>query len=472
MSGGRVLRAGAVIALVALIGALTAVMVWARPDTTAPALTRVGVAPAFGHDGTLVVPASEGIDNWADDFQAVPLPDGGLVVAGDKEVLSLGPEGEPTASFGKEGIKRIAPSGGRRIEIEDVATDGLGRIVLFGGASRPEDEVGLHGGRSPDQAVIERLLPDGEYDPTFGGGDGVVRSSFGYSARRYGGRTYMSADFGVVDAQGRPLFTLPASHPAVTCDTHQHIEVGDESRVIRLDEDGERDPTFDGGAISKPFLRGAYDHDFEPLPDGGTEVVAIADTGCLPRQLLIQRRLADGRPDRRFGPEGVRSYPTLRSGAVAPDPDGGLVVLSDGQYRPGSGERTARIERLTPGGAIDRHFGDRGAAEVSLPGSRSQIRCLVTDPRGRIYVIGTRLRSHGRLTLRTGSELVAERLTPDGQPDRSFGDEGLVTAAFPGLRVLAKTAVLAGSRLVVVGTGHPVASGTSPADLVFAAFGE
>ena len=94
----------------------------------------------------------------------------------------------------------------------------------------------------------------------------------------------------------------------------------------------------------------------------------------------------------------------------------------------------------------------------------------MADARGRIYVVGTRIWSEGRERFRTGSRLVARRLTPDGRLDRSFGADGFASAHFPGLLVIAKTAVLSGSRLVVIGTGHPAATGSNPADLVFAAF--
>lgn len=467
--GHRPPRRRVTVDLAALLAVLVGAIVWTLPHSASSAPLKVGVAPAFGQGGALVVPASEGIDNWAFGFQAAPSPDGGVVVAGYKEVLSLGPEGLPRVGFGREGIRGIGPNDGRRLEVEDVAVDDRGRIVLFGGATRPRDEVDSHGGRSPDQAAIVRLLPDGQFDPGFGGGDGVVRSTFGASTSRYGG-PFVSADFGAVDGLGRPLFTLPTSHPGRTCETHEPFEQGDESRVVRLDVDGTPDPSFDGEAISKPFAAGAYNSGFELRPDGDTQVVATAGAGCPPHPLLIQRRLADGRPDSGFGPEGVRSYLRLRANAIAPDVGGRLLLLRPGPFELGGKTKTAQIERLTAAGALDRRFGDEDVASVAIPGFRSHIRGVVADARGRIYVVGTRVRSHGRFALRTGSALVAQRLTPDGRLDRSFGVDGLAAARFPGLLVIAKTAVLSGSRLVVIGAGHPAATGSNPADLVFAAF--
>jgi uncharacterized delta-60 repeat protein len=455
------------VALAALVALIAGALVWALPHSASSAPLEVGVARGFGHGGTLVVPASERIDNWAWGFQAASAPDGGIVVAGYREVLSLGPDGLPRAGFGRAGIKRIGPEGGRRLEIEDVAVDRRGRILLFGGATRPRDEhVGY--GRFPDQATIERLLPDGELDPSFGGGDGVVSGAFGVPTPT-DGSPFVSADLGAVDRRGRPLFTLPTVRSGTTCEGAEPTEKLDESRVVRLDVDGTPDPGFDGEAISSPFATGAADSGFGLLPDGDTQLVATGTAGCL-SPLLIQRRLPDGQPDSGFGPEGVRSYPRLRAKAIAPDPGGGLLLLRPGPFELGGKSKTANVERLTAAGTRDLGFGDDGVATVSVPGFDSHFRSIVADARGRIYVVGTKIRTKGRERFRTGSELVARRLTPDGRLDRSFGADGLASARFPGLLVIAKTAVLSGPRLVVIGTGHSAKTGSSFADLVFAAF--
>jgi uncharacterized delta-60 repeat protein len=451
----------------ALLAVLAGAVVWALPHASSSAPLEVGVAGGFGHGGTLAVPASAGFDNWAYGFRATPAPDGGIVVAGYREVLSLGPDGLPRAGFGRGGIKRIGPDGGRRLEIEDVAVDRRGRIVLFGGATRPRDED-VREGRFPDQAAIVRLLPDGGFDPSFGGG-GIVTSAFGASARTYDG-PYVSADLGAVDARGRPLFTLPTAHPGTPCEVEESsFRQFDESRVVRLDLHGTPDPSFDGNGISTPFATGASSMGFGLRPDGDTQLVATGDAGCR-RPLLIQRRLPDGRPDTGFGPEGVRSYPTLRARATAPDAGGGLLLLRSGPFVLGGKTRSAYVERLTAAGTLDRSFGHEGVATVTVPGFDSHFCCIAADARGRIYVVGTRIWSEGHERFRTGSRLVARRLTPDGRPDRGFGADGIASAHFPGLLVIAKTAVLSGPRLVVIGTGHPAATGSNPADLVFAAF--
>ena len=461
-------RARTVTALVLLAVVIAAVCLWALPSAgSSPA---VDLAAGFGDAGVVDVPASEDIDNWAFGFQAASLPGGGIVVAGNKEVLALGSGGVPVPGFGRDGIKRIGEDDGLRMEIEDVAVDDRGRILLFGGATKPADERESKGGRFPSQAVVMRLLPDGAFDRSFGRG-GIVHDAFGVPVPS-GEKPFVSADLGGVDGRGRPIFTLPTTYTGHFCDgVSPPYTATDQVRLERLRSDGSVDTGFDGDAIPAAFAGGSTGTALQVRGDGGTEIVAQSTAGCGERhELLILRRRGNGSPDDGFGPEGVRSVRLVKPKATAPAGGGGTLILGPSPYRPDLDTKSAPIELLNADGSLDRRFGSDGTATATIPDSHATFNAVLADPRGRIYVVGTEGIEHVGRGDRDHSRIAVMRLSPDGDLDRSFGVEGLATAEVPGRFVHARTAVLSGSKLIVVATGVPIDFHSNPEDLVLVAF--
>lgn len=111
------------------------------------------------------------IDPNFDDSAVTPLQQGTMIVAlpddsvllagnvadGESQVVKLMPGGGADPSFGTSGVVTI--SGPSNVLVEDIAVDGSGRILLFGGRS---DIAG------DQNAEVTRLLPDGSVDTSFG----------------------------------------------------------------------------------------------------------------------------------------------------------------------------------------------------------------------------------------------------------------------------------------------------------------
>lgn len=113
-----------------------------------------------------------------------------------------------------------------------------------------------------------------------------------------------------------------------------------------------------------------------------------------------------------------------RGTAVAMAPGGGIVAVGYAGYWPE--DRKSFVARFTPCGSLDRRFGNGGSVITDLPAGHSAISVRVLAG-GTIVVVGSTAapeppRARG---------MYVQRLQPDGTPDRSHGDGGIVRVALP-----------------------------------------
>jgi uncharacterized delta-60 repeat protein len=137
--------------------------------------------------------------------------------------------------------------------------------------------------------------------------------------------------------------------------------------------------------------------------------------------LMLARLTPAGSLDHSFGRKGVTIVPVddeIEAFVVAPTPSGGVVIE-------GGNEIEAFLAKLRRGGAIDRHFGHRGYAEVvgyeSLPGAPGFLigaPGLAVQPDGRLLAVAAGSRP-GK-----PEGVVAVRLLADGRVDKSYGRDG------------------------------------------------
>jgi uncharacterized delta-60 repeat protein len=179
------------------------------------------------------------------------------------------------------------------------------------------------------------------------------------------------------------------------------------------------DPAFgkDGAVIAQPLPRMASAATSVAVQPNGDALVGGSagpsqGGGPGPGSIgFVMRLLPGGRLDSSFGSSGVA---TVASGSsvtqVATDPRGGIFVLANS------------LTLLDQSGARDAAYGDGGSAV--LPEAFLADRFAV-EPDGRVALIGTVLRADG-----TSAPAVV-RLTPQGQPDQSFGTNGLVVLPPP-----------------------------------------
>jgi uncharacterized delta-60 repeat protein len=140
---------------------------------------------------------------------------------------------------------------------------------------------------------------------------------------------------------------------------------------------------------------------------------------------------AAGDLDPTFGTGGQVTTDFSRStdiaNAVALQPDGKLVVVGQ-TYKNNdyTGEDFA-VARYNTDGTLDTTFGVNGKVRTDFPGLAAVASSVLVQPDGKILVAGG---AFPLFTFLGDFELV--RYNPNGSPDTSFGNGGIVTTSFPG----------------------------------------
>ncbi|HEX2265427.1 MAG TPA: hypothetical protein VHH14_04005 [Solirubrobacterales bacterium] len=358
----------------------------------APALAEPGeFDESFGFGGKVATDVNFS-DPWSwVRVQVAEAPDGGILVAGDAKIARYLPDGRLDPSFGRGGIRQVEVADRRndpenlRLRIADLGVDGEGRVILVGTAGRT-------GNTSPPPhpsfATVLRYLPNGELDPSFGGGDGIVVADFGLPPAP-GSRVHsVTATLGAVDAGGRITLIAGTRQRGSRCGAQPDLLRRDRL-IVRLTPEGTLDRSFGD--------RGTQD--IEPLetittmalhPNGGI-VLAGVPRGCAkgPRTALI-RLHSNGSRLRWFGLLG-----TLRlTGAVASiaiDPRRRIVVLFQSRQLRARDEQATKVMRLLPDGGFDPEFED-GYVIYTTKGPRYRWNTAAIRPDGKPILVGTLIR--------------------------------------------------------------------------------
>jgi uncharacterized delta-60 repeat protein len=405
-----------------------------------PASAAVAPDPGFGGSGVVLTDFIGGED--AADAVATT-PGGGVLAAGFGELgdpqrpheagfafARYSATGAPDPGFSGDG-RTLADFGfvNQGAEAVAVAADGgavaAGTITTFDGTT---SSIG-----------VARLDPAGAPDPGFGD-DGLVVLHPG---------TLSAVGDVAFDGAGRAIVLGAASSSR-----------GFRPLVIRLKPDGDLDPSFgDGGMVSfgKPFA-----DLYESLAIDGRGRLLLG--GQAPRPSgepapAVRRMSTAGKLDQHWGKGGVArplAGGDLEDIALA----GSRVVAVATCVCEGGRDDDMAFARLTPRGRLDRRFGDGGRIVVGFGPSDAEATSITVDPAGRA-VAGGSVRVGGR-------ELWAlARVTPEGQPDRSFGRGGRISAdvgaGSDGIRDVASHPQ---SRVYAVGLG----AGPDGADFAVARF--
>jgi uncharacterized delta-60 repeat protein len=354
-----------------------------------PAGAAVTPDPGFGGSGVVLTDFTGGED--AADAVATT-PAGGVLAAGFGELgdperpheagfafARYSAAGAPDPSFSGDG-RALADFGfvNQGAEAIAVADDGgavaAGTITTFDGTT---SSIG-----------VARLDPEGMPDPGFDGAVGDV----------------------VLDRAGRTIVLGAASSSR-----------GFRPLVIRLKADGALDPSFgDGGMVrfGKPFA-----DLYESLAIDGRGRLLLA--GRAPRPSgepapAVRRMSAAGTLDPHWGKNGIaRPFADGELEDVALE--GSRVVATATCACEGGRDDDMAFARLTPRGRLDPGFGDGGRTVIGFGPSDAEATSITVDPAGRA-VAGGSVRIGGR-------ELWAlARVTPGGEPDRSFGRGGRISA--------------------------------------------
>jgi uncharacterized delta-60 repeat protein len=340
-----------------------------------------------------------------------------------------------TTAIALAGMSQLAPGdldpsfghGGR--VVTGVAAGATGRALLLQADGRivavGESKEG--GGRD---FTLARFDTNGDLDPTFGDGDGVVRASpAGERSMAFGG--VLQAD-GKIVAGGQTEGTARFA-------------------VARFLPDGHVDPDFgvDGWTLT-PIGSAAAARAVAIQSDGK---VVLAGTGTAPTGQAtfgVARYLLDGTLDLAFGGGDGYASPPIPSGyddaigyGMALQGDGKIVVA--GRANAGAKPSFA-LARFWPDGSLDTSFGGDGWVIVSGGSSAGQGRAVALQADGKIVVAG--LAISGADTL-----LAVGRFLTDGSLDPTFGAGGWVaTSAGPGDDVANAVLVGPNGRIVAAGS--------------------
>jgi uncharacterized delta-60 repeat protein len=338
-------------------------------------------------------------------------------------------DGDLDPTWGGTGVVAIPGDQG----VSMVGVDGLRRVVTTGFVL--QDPSGY-------DAVVQRFLPDGSADESYG--------DHGRAAPPVNVHPYLR-NWSVVHHDGSVL----------TFGTARGTDAAGPWTLARLDDRGTLDPTFGSGgvAVVTPQLTGTPAA-LAGYADGRSIVVGEAVLGADPQGpgpylgVTAVRVSADGTVDPTFGgPHGVVvPIPLLDpfARAAVTLPDGGVLIVGGGS--------DAFAVRLTPDGRPDPSFGTGGIAITDLggPGVEDLFTDVALRP-GEGFVVSASLNCLTCLH----SDLTALAFDHSGQPDASFGVGGRVAVDFGRAELTDAIAEQPDGRIVVAGTtGQLRADGT------------
>lgn len=403
-----------------------------------------GLDPAFGEGGITTTPLDLAARQGYAEIGVGP--DGSPVVGeggGYRGFLvRFDPDGSLDTIFGEGGKLLLSPenrtveriTGGvkeRHFRPRDLVVDGQGRLLVFG--SESDARRSFYPGTIMAEKVLEsravvlRLTPEGEPDPSFGDGRGFVRSAFGLRTEFPVGFPSVATVAGGVDSRDRPVLIAGVATTVGGCYAKGHLGTLPRA-VVRLTESGRIDRSFAGGDGVAPITGSTsfpgLGIDAADRPVAGVGSLVHPEPECRRGTTLIRLR-ANGARMRRFGPRGTRAFRRVRLAFAAPS---GAVVLAS-RHR-----RTLRVARVGLSGRPDKRFGTDGTARVRLPVAfGNHVWPVAADAQGRILLAGFLGRGEPFRGERgpKHSFLVVARLLPDGRMDPSFGDGGWIIGRVP-----------------------------------------
>jgi uncharacterized delta-60 repeat protein len=356
----------------------------------------------------------------------VPAPGGKTYVAGASDsrpfVLRLNPDGAPDPTFGSGGRVSlgdlvsseiaiavqsdsaiiVAYSTGSYIRVSRLHPDGSYDYGYSGDFYPPNfaqsTRVSGLALTSDDKAVIafgqgttlvRRLTKNGASDTTFGTANGLVDTGLGEG----GGGVVVSGSYTYIAGSiGSP------SHPA----------------VARLGSDGKLDAGFGTGGRFSDTIGGPYTYGWFgaiTLDGAGRPVAVGSATDGAHTDVLIERLAANGASlDSGFSGDGrdfwdstsTRVHDTAYS--VDADSNGGFVVGAQGGF--------VSVLRWTSSGSLDSNFGNAGVATTAIANSDGSGAALMPD--GKIVTSGEGFKEG----------VPVARFTGGGSPDLSFSGDG------------------------------------------------
>nr|MBA2422610.1 T9SS type A sorting domain-containing protein [Chitinophagales bacterium] len=314
-------------------------------------------------------------------------------------------DGTADNSFGSNGMLTLASG----------KWTNLGWFVL------PLEEGFVAGGDvyngASDDILIYKILPNGTLDSTYG--------SNGVS-----GKTFVVSDppvYAAIDSDENIFFCA-----AGISNGNSNITI---SKIL---SNGEIDTAFslDGKLIlfvSEPVPTSNWIDDFILLPDS-----SIFITGAINAQMAFMKLFNNGSIDSSYGINGFLIPETQRNNEWPhlAGKDSFIYVVDGFQhvfysvyhsfyYDPSPPDSTEfAVHKIQTNGMPDLSFGVNGIAEVAFPGfTLTKPYAIAVQPEGKLLITG--LLSYGQPQY-YATDVYIIRLHPDGTPDISWGDQGIM----------------------------------------------
>lgn len=273
--------------------------------------------------------------------------------------------------------------------------------------------------------VLARLMPNGDYDFSFGA-DSHVETAIGSDAQCFA--LALQPDGKILLAGGAAVATNGSKDFA----------------LLRYQSNGLRDSSFGVNGI-RTISFGTGDDVARAIAlqaDGKILLAGTATTGN-GSLMALARFKPDGSPDASFSSDGkvtlgIGTFFT-RAYALAVQSDGKIVLAGDAKF--GMADDLA-LARFLPNGTPDPAFGTAGHVTIDLGSDADSGSALALQPDGKIIVAGI-----------TGAnrDFALLRYLDDGTTDPDFGDQGVTTTDFAGSDDFANAVLLQPDGKIVAG---------------------
>ncbi len=398
---------------------------------------------SFGTNGTQLVNVGTAAAGETATSMAVNA-NGQIIVAGsatggatgsDFALTELNANGSVNTSFGVAGHVILNIAGTQNDQINSVAVDASGKIVVAGTTS---DAAGV------SDAVVARFNADGTLDTTFGTNGMDVFDFTGDSQHDSAANAVTIDGSGNIVVAGSALIGSGAS---------AHTEFA----VARLNADGSFDSTFGTDGQMTVDFAGANESANAVAIDAQGRIVVVGSANVAGPdgtfdQFAVARLTAEGTLDNTFG-ANANGETLVDFGHTADATQ--IAIGSNGKIDVGgnstiSGTSSIALAQLNADGTLDTTFGANGTTTASFNSGASAetLQGLTIDASGKLVAAAT---LH---TGTTGSlDVGVARFNANGTLDSTFGTAGEVREKFSdGIDSVAGVAIDSNGNLIVAGS--------------------